>query len=256
MTNYPLLSIVTSNLNSGSQLQKTIDWFQKNKPASVEYIVIDGASSDSSCDLIQSSPRVVDKFISEPDLGIYDAWNKGVGLAEGSYICFLGAGDVFDVESLSEFLQYIASNPDADFISGRAMIVDNQNNPIRLVGRAWKWSSFRRHSYVAHPGSFHSRRLFLQYGLYDIGYKVAGDYEFLLRSKKLLRAKFLNKTIVRMLEGGVSQVGYKAIYEEFEAKRKNQTILPFIAYYDLYKALAKQWVRNKLSKNLFEAELR
>jgi glycosyltransferase involved in cell wall biosynthesis len=247
LIHHPLLTIITSNLNSGKQLHKTLSALQKYKPSSVEYIVIDGGSTDSSFDTIGNFSEVIDSFVCEPDRGIYDAWNKGVALATGSYICFLGAGDFFEDGALSDILGCVARNPTLDFVSGRAMIVDDYNLPIRLVGRPWEWKTFRRHSVVAHPGSLHSRRLFDKYGLYNADYRIAGDYEFLLRSGKYLQAKFLDRTIVRMLEGGISQTSNSGPREELDAKIKNHAVPSLVAYIDLCVALIKQWGRHKVA---------
>lgn len=116
---------------------------------------------------------------------------------------------------------------------------------MRKIGDAWAWGSFRRHMRVAHPGALHSRRLFNKYGEFNSRYRIAGDYEFLLRAKNNLKASFINQVTVQMLAGGISQIGSKSLFEAEEAKLEQSAVNWWVARYDRYYGQFKKFFRDK-----------
>lgn len=245
--NTPIISIITSTLNCASALKLTITSITKIKSEFVELIIIDGASSDSTLDVILENKKFIDYWISETDTGIYDAWNKGLKLARGKWIMFLGAGDLIVEESYLKIISSLKRDVDVyeniDFISGKNILYKNNKN-IRTIGGPWNWSMLRKYMSIAHPGALHRSSLFTKYGMFDTNFKIAGDYEFLLRIGSKLNALYLTDILVRMEYGGASNSS-KVFIENLMAKKKNHInhILFDLAYslYEICKYIFRKY---------------
>lgn len=201
------ISIVTATFNASATLDNLIQSIASTKnEVDVEFIIIDGGSKDNTVEIIKKYDNIVDKWITEPDKGIYDAWNKGVGLANGDWIMFLGADDELLPGALNSYLEFLSLKPGMsyDLVSSRVEMVDENGKTIRIKGWNWEWPKFLKEVTIAHPGALHSKLFFQNYGLFDINYKITGDYELLLRPKDKLKAGFFNQVTVKMSEGGAS----------------------------------------------------
>jgi glycosyltransferase involved in cell wall biosynthesis len=243
MTTSPLITIVTSSFNDCALLKETINNISEQAYSRLEYIVIDGGSQDGTLELLEAS-QAVNYWISEPDKGIYDAWNKAVVKANGDYIAFLGAGDRYLDGGLEALVNLAVHNPDAEFIYGKVS-VEKTDQSSRLIGKTWAWSLFRRYMCTTHVGALHSRKLFDRYGLFDTNYKIAGDYELLLRPRQNLRVAFLDQPTAIMLAGGISQRNHDVLYEVKKAKLQHNTVSQLTAYYDFLIAYIKLYIRQK-----------
>lgn len=212
----PTISIVTAVYNGASSLEKTIESVARQLGREVEYVVIDGGSTDGTVDIIRKHSDVVACWVSEPDKGIYDAWNKGIRHARGDYISFVGADDVVHEDYARAYLDAVKSRPDVDYWCSK--VVFDTSSP-RIIGKPWKWSEFRRYMSVAHVGSLHSRHLYENFGLYDTSFRIVGDYEFLLRPAERLRAGYIDTVTVTMGAGGISNKhAFAALAETRKAK--------------------------------------
>lgn len=201
----PLITVITVVFNGANTLEQSILSVINQSYDNIEYIIIDGGSEDGTLDIIRKYEQVIDYWVSEPDRGIYDAWNKGVCLALGDWLAFLGADDTYLAGAIHSYAEIIADWRDTrwEYISSRVNLTTG-TKVMRTVGQRWRWKSFRRYMTVAQVGSLHSRSLFERYGLFDTSYKISGDYEFLLRPKSGLRATYLNSITVNMGIGGAS----------------------------------------------------
>lgn len=236
----PKITIVTSNFNSGNDILITIDSIRKLKYKPIEWIVIDGGSTDGSIKLLYDNIDVVSKIVSEHDDGIYDAWNKGVKLASGDYISFLGAGDFYIDGGLEMLVNAAERCPEKQFISSRIELYEKDvGKSTRTVGRRWNWLIFRRYNNIAHPGALHSKRLFCEVGYFDKSFAVAGDYELLLRLKNKLDTDFVDRVTARMLRGGVSSKGIIGFQEAHAARIKNHSLPEFLSILEYYIARIK-----------------
>lgn len=245
--NSPLVSIITSTLNAGEHLRQTIQSIRRQNFRNYEYIIVDGGSTDSTIEIVEHSRDLSTTFISEPDTGIYDAWNKGLRLAKGKYIAFLGAGDGYFENGLTSMVNCAMANPNAELISSRIVFIRN-GEMFRITGTAWSWGKFRHHMVTAHAGSLHSRALFEKYGIFDTSYKIAGDYELLLRAGKYLQTAYVNEVTVSMLWGGVSQLNNRCFVESEAAKLKNKAVNRLEAKLDRYVAEIKRAVRTAIGR--------
>jgi glycosyltransferase involved in cell wall biosynthesis len=204
MTKQPLISIITATYNAELFLQSSIDSVKNQTYKHFEYILIDGASTDGTVQILKENESLITFWISEGDTGIYNAWNKGLTISKGEWILFIGADDQLLPDTLQTYVDYINRYPENTFeyISSKVKRVRADGTTESIVGKPWEWSSFKKRMTTAHPGSFHSSQLFEKYGKYNENYKVVSDYELLLRPREKLKAGFIDKITVLMLVGG------------------------------------------------------
>jgi len=218
-TTKPMISIIIATYNAGIYLQLCLDSIAVQRNEYLELIIIDGGSTDNTIEIIEKNHKQINYWISEPDRGIYDAWNKGLKNVSGEWVMFLGADDQLvpdAIESYTTLIKSINADNKVDFISSQVQMIDEKGKDIRVKGWPFAWPLFLKEMTIAHTGSLHSIKLFEEYGNFDIAYKIVGDYEFLLRPGNKLNALYLNKITVIMSEGGVSDSN-AAIFEQYKA---------------------------------------
>jgi glycosyltransferase involved in cell wall biosynthesis len=221
----PVITVITATYNADSYLNDFLINISSLKKEYVEFIVVDGGSSDHTLEIINDHISAIDCFVCEPDRGIYDAWNKGIVKARGEWIMFLGADDRLLSGSLENYLRFIKSKnrENTDVISAYNVYVDSCGVKLKQLGGKWSWAKMRRGMCIAHVGALHNRKLFEDVGLYNIKYKICGDYELLLRKRENLKVDFLNSRIAQMLVGGVS-LSIKAVIETFCIRYRHRTV--------------------------------
>lgn len=212
---------MTAAFNGAATIGKTIRSVVGQSFRDFEYIVVDAASNDGTVGILEGFGDQIDYWRSEPDAGIYDAWNKALRLARGRWIAFLGADDEYYPDALENYARFLSSQDDGmlQYLSSRVVLM-REGRRLGTIGRAWRWPEFSRYMTVAHVGSLHRRELFEQYGAFDPGYRICGDYELLLRPRATLRAAFLPMSTAKMAYGGVSNLRPRAaLIEAARAKR-------------------------------------
>jgi glycosyltransferase involved in cell wall biosynthesis len=206
----PEVSVIIGVKYGAATLQRCLDSIAAQDLAARETIVIDSASSDGTRELLEANARQgkVTEFVSEPDGGLYEAWNKGVRRSRGEWTCFLGCDDAFhDASALRSLLAA------AKTASGSARIVYGLVNRVTakgIVAETWgePWAAARARAFagfmIPHPGSLHHRSIFDERGLFDESYRVAGDYELMVRELLLRDPVFVDRVVVDMRFGGMS----------------------------------------------------
>jgi glycosyltransferase involved in cell wall biosynthesis len=246
------ISIITAVFNAERFLKDFFESIISHDANDFELIIIDGCSSDNTVEVIKMFNDYVAYWVSEPDKGIYDAWNKGVLKASGDWIMFLGADDKLVPGALKNYVTFIEANHITEdnclYISSKMQIIDSNGNNIRIKGWPWKWPTFLKEMTVAHPGSLHSRKLFRDFGLFDSSYRSSGDYELLLRPKSNLKSRFFNQLTVIMLEGGMSD-SFLGIKEHRRAAINTGGANPAMAYFNSY-WIAIKFVTKKFTRLL------
>lgn len=208
------LSIVIAVFNGAATLQAALDSIRREKTPEIELVVVDGQSTDATVAIVERNADLVDRWISERDDGIYSAWNKGLALASGDWIAFVGADDWYAPGGLTACLEAVRrARPDTEFLSSRVRYHALFGAPFE-IGRAWDWQAFQRHMTVAHVGAMHHRSLYARVGRYDERYRICGDYELLLRARDTLRAEFFPVLTAEMGGGGVSNNQLRRTYDE------------------------------------------
>jgi glycosyltransferase involved in cell wall biosynthesis len=243
----PLITVITAVFNGGKALEQSILSVINQSYDNIEYIIIDGDSTDETLDIIRRYEHAIDYWVSEPDGGIYDAWNKGIRLATGDWIAFMGADDIYLAGAINSYVELLTDCRDRrlEYISSRVNLTTG-TKVIRTVGEQWRWKYFQKYMNTAHVGSLHSRKLFQKYGLYDISYKICGDYEFLLRPGSGLRTAFLDSITVNMGIGGKSDNSLMAFREVERAKVTTGGKIALISHLERFLAVGKWKLRKRL----------
>lgn len=239
----PLITIITATYNSQKVVERCINSVLNQTYKNIEHIIVDGKSTDRTVDILKKFNNKTLKWISEPDTGVYDAWNKGIDLSKGDWILFIGADDSLYEDAIENYIEFLNnSNSEYDFVSSRIHITNSSGKIIRTMGWAWDWKSSRKRNNIAHPGSFHSKSLFAKYGKYNTEYGIVGDYELLLRGRNEMKAGYMDKITVEMEVGGISD-SYRVYLETYKAITRTGKLNKVIAVLDIFKEYSKFLVR-------------
>ncbi|MUK29480.1 glycosyltransferase [Aliivibrio fischeri] len=203
------VSIITATYNSANTIIDTLNSLEQQTYHDIEYIIIDGASKDNTLDVINRNCTRVTTVISESDKGIYDALNKGVNAATGDIVGFLHSDDLFAYpDAVKDIVNTITKN-NTDAVYADLQYV-NKNN-IDSVVRYWKSGEYNINKLnkgwmPPHPTFYMKRSCYEQFGLFDLSFKIAADYDSLLRYLYLNRISmsYLPKVTLKMRVGGAS----------------------------------------------------
>lgn len=213
------VSIITATYNRSITLQHTIQSVLNQSYCNIEYIIVDGASTDNSLSIIQKYEPAFNgrlNWISESDNGLYDAINKGIGMATGDIIGILHSDDFFTDNHIIEQIVYaFQRNKECDAIYGDVHYVrtENINKCIRYYSSKIFSPKLMRLGFIpAHPTFYMKKECFLRFDLYKTDYKIAADFEFLLRVIYIgnIRTKYLPLDMVTMRTKGLSTSGWKS----------------------------------------------
>lgn len=209
------ISVVTVCFNAAKTIAQTIESVACQLHPDVEHIVIDGASTDGTIDIVHGYSGRLALVLSEPDEGIYDAMNKGLDRASGDIVCFLNANDQYASNSVLSRVATLMHQEQLDALMGDVGFF-HEADPQRMVRRyrsnhftaarlAWGWMP-------AHPALFLSRTVVQRVGRFKTDYRIAGDYEFIVRvfHGQEVRYRHLPEVLVNMQTGGVSTGGFGA----------------------------------------------
>jgi len=202
MMDNPLLSVITVCRNAKDTIENTLLSVANQHFTNFEYIVIDGASTDGTLEILNQYKPIITTLISEPDKGIYDAMNKGVKLAIGDWIYFLGADDVFYNDLvLEEIFSFISDFNTYDFIYGNVLF---KNKNIVYDGKFDKDKLYSKN--ICHQAIFYHRSVFQKIGGFNTEFKYVADYDFNLRiwAQPDARILFVEKIIAIFNEQGFS----------------------------------------------------
>ena len=213
--------------NASMYVKNCLDSIVPQLNEETELIIIDGDSKDGTQGIIMSFGDKVNIFISEPDEGIYDAWNKGINLSCGDWIMFIGADDRLLPTAISRYLSILDNLPDSssyDYICAKNKYVNHNGQIVSILGQPPKWNMLRKGMVAAHVGSLHSRsNLFETIGLFNTSFKICADYELLLRKKMNLKWWFSDEIMAEMRTGGVS-FSMAAIQETYAIRKYHRSI--------------------------------
>jgi len=230
----PMISVIVAVLNGAKTLQKCIDSMAMQTYPNREFLILDGGSQDRTVELLIKNSHKINYWISEPDHGIYSAWNKGLSQAKGDWICFLGADDyIWDSQVLERMAKRLKILPSGICVAyGQVMIVNDREEGLYQKGEQWHKAKklFTQYMPIPHQGVMHRRSLFEQRGMFDDSFRIAGDYEMLLRELKTGEAVFIPDIIMTaMRQGGLSttpQNSIEAMLEFRRAQRINGQYFP------------------------------
>ena len=249
-TDRPLVTVITAVYNGQPHVVGCLESVLSQDYPNIEHIVMDGGSSDGTIDVLRQYEDRIALWRSEPDKGIYDAWNKALLEARGEWICFLGADDQFLPGAVSAYMALAACNPLAEFLSSRVKVIHSTGYE-RILGCPWTWRKFSRGMCTPHVGSMHRRSLFHRLGTYDTSYRIVADYELLLRARHQLNAAYIPAITVRMRAGGVSTTRI-ALEEQARAKvatgGRSRVLVALEMYFEKSKTVLHPPVRKAFGK--------
>ena len=229
------ISIITVCYNASATLLDAVQSVLSQKPRnsdgfSLEYIIVDGASTDNSLDLLKPYQNEISNIISEPDNGLYDAMNKGIQAATGDVVGILNADDVYAHQHVLSDIAEAFTTQGIEGVYGDLNYVNP--NDLSEVVRVWRSGSYSRGKFKwgwmpPHPALFCKKECYSKWGLFDVTLKSAADYELMLRfiHKNEMSLNYIPKTIVLMRAGGVSNASLRhrinAHKEDWKAWRMN-----------------------------------
>lgn len=225
------ISVITGVYNNCETIRQTLDSVLSQSHPMVEYIVIDGGSTDGTLEILNLYKSKLDVFISEPDSGIYDALNKGIINCTGDIIGFLHSDDLYENSFILEKIANAFDSLGVDAVYGDLVYV--QRDEITRVVRHWKSCAFddqllSKGWMPAHPTLYVRRLAYERLGVFNTSYRIAADYDLILRffGKGKLVSKYIPEVLVRMRAGGVSNNSIKNIVkkslEDIAILRRNQ----------------------------------
>ncbi len=232
------VSIITVVYNNDKTIRQAIQSVLSQTYGDIEYIIIDGQSSDNTINIINDYKDFLGYFVSEKDTGIYDAMNKGIFAANGDVIGILNSDDIFnDVHVVEIIMSQFIKSPTLDIVYGDLEYVNKYN--INKVVRNWKSKSyynrfFENGNVPPHPTLFVKKSVYEKAGVFNLNFKLAADYEFMLRifKKFNFKSKYINEVIVKMRLGGATNKSISNIkYQNKEillAWKNNNLKAPFL----------------------------
>ena len=213
------VSIITISYNASKEIAKTLKSVASQSYKNIEHIIVDGGSTDNTLEICNLFPHI-SKIISEPDRGVYDAFNKGLKLASGEVVGFLNADDVFfNKDSVKDIANAFLNN-ETDVVYGNLDYLNQDGKIIRnWISKPYKKGLVKKAWMPAHPTFYCKKKVYDQLGGYNNNFKIAGDFELCLRFLEVNQVPscYLNKKLVKMLVGGISNSGLKSkliIYKE------------------------------------------
>lgn len=251
MNDQPKVSIITVCFNSAKTIRDTIESVINQTYQNIEYIIIDGGSTDGTVDIIKEYEPYIAKWVSEPDNGIYDAMNKGILMASGIIIGLVNSDDFFEKEAIKIVVETYLKNPSADAFYGQARVIDENNDMAFIMNPPASFSEKNKYQMnIPHGSVFITRQCYYEQGVYDIKYKLAADHDLLLRligeNRKMLH---INKLLTNQRLGGASSINYKHTFKEYKTINiiNGQSILR--AWKQYYFSIIKTHIFILITKN-------
>lgn len=205
------ISVITVCFNSAKTIEDTIKSVLSQNYNDIEYIVVDGKSTDGTLDILKKYRDQIHRYISEPDNGIYDAMNKGIKSSNGDIIATLNADDFYADETIVGQMVEFVQNNGLDAAYGDLAYID-PNNSNRVV-RFWKPGQYNKEAFyygwvIPHPTFFCRKQVFEKYGYFNNSFQIAADFELMLRfiEKHQIKVGYLPKVIVKMRVGGKANI--------------------------------------------------
>lgn len=257
------VSIITVTYNSAVTVHKTFESVLCQTYQDIDYWVIDGMSSDKTMDIVRKYEALFDgrlHYISEKDNGIYDAMNKGIKLCSGDIVGILNSDDYFSSNDVVEkIVDAFKNNKEIDAVYGDVHFihVEEPDKVVRYYSSALFRPFWLRFGFMpAHPSFYVRRDIYEKYGGYALDYKIAADYDMMVRLFKIgrIKARYIKKDFVTMCTGGVSTKNVRnrilITKEDVKACRRYgiYTNVLFISVKYLYKIFEYRFFKNKILK--------
>ncbi len=236
MMSPPFISIITVCFNAEDFIEQTIRSVLSQTYSRIEYLIIDGGSTDATKDIIQRYESRLAYWHSRPDRGVAHAFNLGLAQAQGEWLLYLNADDLLlEPTAIEHMAVQLARHPEAEVIFGQMVSLTREKDPkpvalCKVGGHPWRWQEFRRFNTIPHQAAFTRRAYFDRVGGFDETFRIAMDYDLFLRAREGLRAQFVPVVMVGMRAGGVCVTHIVDTLREFQrAQIKNRALPRWLA---------------------------
>ena len=256
MVTRPKISMITAVLNGKDHIEETIKSVISQSYPNIEYIIIDGGSTDGTLDIINQYAAYLDKWVSEPDEGISDAFNKGIKMTSGEIIGIISADDYLLPGTLERVTSIYENDRELDVIYGDAVFIEPFNQLRFIVKPDTNLNDLWKRQALKHVATFIAKKTYNNFGLFDLQYKYAMDHELILRFY-LRGAEFyyVNEPLAAFRTGGL------AISNPYKASRETRDITlrygysPLKAYPNYWYKVIRQILRKAFYRSGFAAIL-
>lgn len=218
------ITLITVCLNSRDYIEETILSVRGQSYRNIEYVVIDGGSTDGTQDVLRRHERDIDYWLSAPDRGISDAFNKGVLASTGEVIGFINSQDYYvGPEVVAHVAQIFCDRPDLKIVYGKTYYVPVASREyVGVMGERFSRKKMAKRNIMPHQSVFVRREIFEEFGLFRLDYAFAMDYEHLLRATRVHAPHFLDEGLAVMRLGGISDTRKVRVCAElYRAQRDN-----------------------------------
>jgi glycosyltransferase involved in cell wall biosynthesis len=243
----PVLSIITVVYNNVSHMERTLLSVLNQTYAHIEYIVIDGASTDGTLQVIEKYKGRIATLVSEPDKGIYDAMNKGLALATGNYVLFMNSGD--EIYAPETVANVFATADNADIYYGETEMISHKGQSLgqrrHKAPASFTWRSFKYGMSVSHQAIYIKRSLVEPY---DPRYQLSADIDWIIRAaKKAKTIVNVNRYVAKYLVGGMSKAKHRqSLQERFDIMKRYYGLLPtMFNHFVIAFNLGWYWLRHR-----------
>ena len=220
----PLVSIITASLNSEKTIEQTIQSVLNQTYKNIQYIIIDGLSTDRTNDVVAKYRKEIDIHISEKDNGLYHAFNKGISLAKGEIIGILNSDDFYDTNSIDKVVSAYETYGDKKIYFGNMGLIDEKSNltGTRIINHN-SYFFMRSGQSIPHPTVFVPKKIYTKFGVFDTSYKIAADYDLLFRYLFVNKIKYIyiESTLTFFRVGGVSSNFFPLAFENYKIRVNN-----------------------------------
>lgn len=247
------ISIITVCYNSENTIETTFKSVLQQTYSNIEYIVVDGGSTDSTLKIAEKYSEIITVLVSEQDNGLYDAMNKGINLATGDIIGLINSDDLFcDSDALNKVAKVFKKDKNLDSVYADLFYVNQKD--INKISRRWVTGVQREFKYgwhPAHPTFYIKKTIYDKFGLFDLSFSLAADFEIMLRflDKYKISTTYLKEPLVKMRLGGETNKSLKNIYyqniECLRAFKKNNIKVTKLLY-PFFRIIPKFFQFNKL----------
>ena len=236
----PLISIITVVYNGEKYLEETIQSVISQTYDNVEYIIIDGGSTDGTLEIIKKYEDQIDYWVSEKDNGIYDAMNKGITLATGKVIGLINADDWYEKNTIKEIVDAFNINSHADIVYGLLRYIKNE---LEYQIKAHNHNFLYEHM-IPHPTCFIKKSVYIQLNKYSLIYKSASDYDFMIRAK-MANFNFikLDTVLANFRREGLSNVSEIGRIESLKIQRKNKLISLKFYFFKMLLSKIREYIK-------------
>lgn len=243
----PKLSVITIVYNNVRDIERTMLSVLGQTYTHIEYIIVDGLSTDGTLEVISKYRSRISKLISEKDKGIYDAMNKGLAIATGDYVMFMNSGDEF--YNLDTVAAVFASAEDADIYYGETEMMDDSGQNLgqrrHQAPAAFTWRDFKYGMSISHQAIYIRRSLAEPY---DNRYQLSADIDWVIRAaKKANKIVNVNRYVAKYLVGGMSKKKHRqSLKERFDIMKRYYGLIPTIFNHVIIAFnLGWYWLKNK-----------